>query len=424
MDIKVKNLKKSQVEITIEFTQEDIAIHQKSACERISQNVDVPGFRKGKAPFEALVKRVGAELIERETRDIAMQKAFVKAATDNDIHPITRPDVKVEKEEPFTVVITVGVMPEVKIDGYEKIKVPTPEIKVEDKEIKEVLDHIQKRNATFAEVDRAAKKGDRVELDFEGFDEKGVSLDSTKSKNHPVVIGDGMFVPGFEDEITGIKKDEEREFTITFPKDYHRKSFQNKKVTFKVQAKMIEERTMPEWNEELVEKASGKKQSIDEFKKEIKADLVKAKTNEETEKRKNNYLDELVKITKIEVPEQLIEEELHATIKDLKHNVTQRGGTWEKYLEITGKTEEEIQKEKREEAEKRVIMRFALRELFKAEKITCTDEEIEHEVKHIMSHYPAEQNKEIQNFYKKGSAGWDQLASKILMDKLFAKVLA
>jgi len=424
MDIKVKKLPKSQVQIIIELSTEEVEKHQKQACEKISKEVKIDGFRQGKVPYSVLVEKYGKELVDAETKDIAIQKAFVKAATENEIHPITRPEVKITKESPLTIEITVGVIPEVTITGYEKIKVKKEEISVSDKEIQEVLDHVQRQYATFTEVDRAAKKGDRVEIDMAGYDEGGAELDKVKSKNHPVVIGDKMFVPGFEDNLIGLKKDEEKEFDLVFPKDYHDKSFQKKKVKFKVKVKMIEERKLPEWNEELIEKGSGKKQSLDEFKKEIKRDLTKGKENEAKEKQKNKYLDELEKIVKVEFPEQLIQEEIEGIIHDLKHNLQHRGVTWEKYLEMTKKKEEDIRKENKKEAEKRIRLRFALRELFKKETITANDKELEEEILKIKASYPADQHSEIDKFYGNRGEGREQLMSKILMDKVFAKVLS
>lgn len=425
MDIKTKKLPKSEVLITIELTSDEYAQCQKQACERISNHVKIDGFRQGKAPYSVLVQKYGEEAISMEAQEIATQKGLIKAVKEEGIEIVTRPEIEVKsKKEPFQVEIKAGILPEIKVDGYEKIKIKAEKVEVKDPEIQEVIEKLQTRNATFAEVDRAAKKGDRVEVDFEGFDEKKEPLEGTKSKNHPIVIGDGMFIPGFEENLEKMKKDEEKEFTLTFPKDYHKEDFQNKKVTFKVQVKMIEERSLPEVNEEFIEKITGQKMKLEELKTDIKNELTINKQNQQKQENRNQYLEELVKAVKADFPEKLIEEEAGGLVKELKHKLAHQKKTFESFLKDKKTTEDKFRKEQEEEGLKRLKLRYGLKEVLKAEKVSLSHEEVDNEIAKIKAQYPASNTAEINKYFKKGSRGYYELESELLMNKLFDKVLS
>ncbi|MBD3360231.1 trigger factor, partial [Candidatus Peregrinibacteria bacterium] len=339
------------------------------------------------------------------------------------IQVVSRPKIKIEKDEPLTYTATVAVLPNVEVKDYKSIKIPKEEPKVTDKDIKAVIEDLKKYATTNKEVDRPAKKGDRVEVDFEGFDKNGKPIENTKSKNHPVIIGEGSLIPGFEDELIGLKKDEKKEFELKFPKDYAKKDFQNKEVKFKVEIKKVEEPKTPELNEEFIQKMTGKKLSIDEFKKDVENNIKARKKQEAVQKRENKYLEELLKKTNVEIPEALIEEEAQYILQEMKEDIASKGLQFEKFLEHKNTTEEELREKYRPEAEKRIKVRLALRHLIKEENIEATEEEIKQEFEKIKANYPPEEDKKLDKEFESGNLKV-QIANKLALQKLFKKVLA
>ena len=266
------------------------------------------------------------------------------------------------QEDPLKYVATVAVMPEITIKDYKSIKVKKEAVKVTDKDVQEVLDDMLRYVTTWKDVDRKAKKGDRAELEFEGFD-KGKSLEGTKSSNHPVILGQGNLIPGFEEEVVGMKTNEEKEFDITFPKDYHSDEFKGRKVKFKVKLQRLEESEIPELTEETIEKLSGKKTKPAEFKKEIEKNLKERKELEAKQKQENDYIEQLLKKSKTELPKALIDEEVHYIIHDMKHEVEGKGMKWEQFMEQSKMTHADLHTKYEPEAERRIMIRLALQQL-------------------------------------------------------------
>ena len=381
MDVKIKKLPKSEVEISVTLDDKDLKADLDAAAKAISKDVKISGFRPGKIPYDVLVKEVGEEAIRVHAIDMAMPRILTETIQKEKIVVIARPHVNITSKNPVKFVATAPVYPEIKVDGYEKMKIKAKAIKITEKEIKETIANIQKQFTEWNEVDRAAKKGDKAELDFEGFDKDGVSLEGTQSKNHPLVLGDDMMIPGFEDEIIGLKKGDKKEFDITFPKDYHKKNFQNKKVSFKVTVQKVEESKIPEINEGFIEKISGKKQKEAEFKASVEKDLQQYKEGEEKKKQENELLEKFLSVTKVEFSDILVDEEVHHMIQEMKHDMQHRGLTFENYLTHIKKTEDDLKKELKKEALKRITLRFGVNEIMEKEKIEIKDAEIDEEIK-------------------------------------------
>lgn len=411
MDYKVKSLPKSEVEITITVPEEQMKEYRKKACEDISKEVSIKGFRAGHIPQHILEGYVEKKYIDARTQEIAIQRAYADIVIKENIQIISRPKVKIEKDEPFTFIATVAILPEVEIKDYKSIKIPKEEIKVDRKDIEAVLADMKKYSTTYKEIDRAAKKGDRVEVDFEGFDDKDIAVPNTKSQNHPIILGEGTLVKGFEEELTGMKKGDKKEFDITFPKDYGKKDFQNKKIKFKTELKMVEEAIIPEINEAFVEKMTGKKQTVPEFEKEIEENIKMRKDVEGKQKRENKYIEKLLEKVKIEIPDALIDEEVEYMISDMKEEISMKGMEFEKFLEQAKISLDDLRKKYRPEGEKRIRIRLALQHLIKKENISITEEQIKEEFEKIKMSYPKQEYQPTQ------------LANRMALRKLFEKVL-
>jgi len=423
MDYKIKNLPKSEVEITITVPEENMDQYRKKACDDISKEVKVKGFRPGHVPPHVLEQYVEKKYIDAHTQEIAIQRTYAEVVMKEKIQVVSRPKVKIEKDKPLTYTATVATMPEVEVKDYKSIKIPKKEVKVTEKDIEDVKNDMKKHGTQYKDVDRPAKKGDRVEVDFEGFDKDDKSIPNTKSQNHPVVLGGDSLIPGFEDELIGLKKGEKKEFDITFPKDYGKEDFRNKKVKFKTEIKGVQEPKEPEVNEEFIEKMTGKKQSIKEFEQEIEKNLKAKKQTEVTHEQENKYIEELLKKTKVDIPETLLDEEAQYILQEMKEDIQMKGLEFEKFLEQTKTTEDDLRKKYRPEGEKRIKIRLALQHIIKEEKIEVKGGEVKTELEKIKAQYPPAESEKIDKEFESGQLK-AQLSNKLALRKLFDKVLA
>ena len=423
MNATVKKLPKSQVEITVTVPYADYMKGEKSALDEISKELKVDGFRPGSIPENIIREKVDEETIRGVTMEKVIPMSYGKAVQENEVQVIAQPKIdvkqKVEKEgDDFVYVAVVSVMPEIKLGDYKKIKVKRTEVKVTKKEVDETIDMLLSRFAEWKDVDRAAKDGDRVEVDFEGFDEKGEVIPNTASKNHPIILGSKTMVPGFEEAITGMKIGDEKEADITFPKDYHAKNMQGQKVKFKFKLGRLEEKQDQELDEAMIEKITGQKSSVDDFKKRVEDDLKAEMTQRSQADTDNKVVAEIIKITKAELPESLIEDEINIMKDERKQQVSQQGLNWEQYLQHIKKTDEDFAKDHRKGAEERLLARLGVNQIIREEKIEASDEDVDKKIEEMVSHYPEQAKKQVMDYYKKGSDAYRQLKNNLSADKL------
>ncbi|MBI5754311.1 trigger factor [Candidatus Peregrinibacteria bacterium] len=423
MDYKIKHLPKSLVEIIVTIADDQMPAYLKKATEEIARDIDIKGFRKGHVPPHILEQHVDKKYITAHAQDLAIRESYAEIVTKEKLQIVTRPEVKLEKENPLTYMATVAVMPHVEIKDHKSIKSKKEEVKVTEKDLEEVINDLKKYNTIYKDVEREIKKGDRAEIDFEGFDEQnGAAVPNTKSTNHPLIVGDSTLIPGFEENLIGLKKDDKKEFDLTFPKDYHKKDFQNKKLKFKVEVKRIEEPSTPELNEALIERATGHKHTVDEFKKELEENIRRKKEDEAKVKQENEYIEKVLKEMKVELPQIMIDDEAQFMISEIKEEIEAKGMEFKKFLEQAKTTEEDLLKKYSVEAEKRVKIRLALQFLLKAEEIKISDEDLKTELDKLKAMYPEDQHKKIEAEFAGGKLS-TQIANRLAIQKLFDKVL-
>lgn len=424
MEIKVKKLPKSQVEIEIITTESQWEKARKTALAQLNQEVKVDGFRNGHIPEAVLIQKIGGEhALEHEVMDVLLPLSYSEAITQEKIAVIAHPEIEIIKHKPLEYKVKVDVYPEFELPDYAKIKIPKEEIKVAKQEIEEWVENFRKQASGYKEVERKAQKGDKVEIDFEGFSLDGVSLENTKSKNHPVILGENTLIPGFEDEVIGLQKAEEKEFQITFPKDYHAQNMAGKTTKFKVKLNKVWEVVLPELDEDFVQRITGTKKSVAELNKEIETSLLAKKTQDAQVQRENKWLEEVAKKIQIEIPGVLIKEETDFMVDDVKMRGLQQGLPWENYLKHLKKTEEEVRKEMEKTALERVKLRLVAQEIIKAEKIIVKDAEVTKKAEEIISRYPAKDKAKYQDFYKLGAKGFVQMKNQMIFEEMFKKVL-
>lgn len=400
MDIKKKIINDSQVQLTIDIPVGMLNIYSDRAYKKLAANVKIPGFRPGKAPRHMVEREVGSDAFNKEILESAIQDTFYQAIVKEKVVTLGPPEIKVIKFVPtdgLTYEATVTTLPEVSLPDFKSIKIKKKDIIVEKKEIEEVIEGLRKKNADLKEVSRAAKEGDKVEVDFEGFLDN-LPFEGGKSENHPLVLGSKTMIPGFEEGILGMKKDEAKEVEITFPKDYHAGHLADKKTKFKIKLNRLEEVILPELNDDFVKKVSPFK-TVSEFRKDVEKRIRENKEAEENKKLEEELLEKAVEKLKVKVPETLIAEEVHGMMHELEHNLTHSGIEMEKYLGHIKKSKEELEKDMRVDAEKRVKIGLLISEIIKKEKISVSEDEVRDEIEDITKFIGPERLEEAKNFY-------------------------
>lgn len=399
MKTSLENKPESVVILTIEL---DLAEWQEAidnAGKVISQNVEIKGFRSGKAPLDLIMSKVGESKVLSEAAETAINKFYGKAVLENNLTPVVPPKVTIEKlamDQPLVFKAEVTVLPEVILGDYKKIKVAKQEVKIDEEQVKKTLEGLRRRSSKFNPVERETKMGDWVEIDFEGKLD-GVVFEGGISKNHPLIIGDGVFLPDFEAGLVGIAPSGEKTFEVKFPIDYHQKNLADKTVQFSVKVHKVKEVIMPEIDDELA-KGLGQFSNLAELKADIEKWILEdAKKKEET-RQQEVAMQELIKVAKVEVPEVLVEQELNSMLHDMEHELSHQKIELKDYLQKNNLTEEKLKSDWKEAAIMRVKAGLALDAFKKAEHIEATDAEVEADIKRLKQAYP-DKEKEIGERY-------------------------
>lgn len=389
MKTRLKNISDVKVELTISLGTEELKAAEQVALTKLAKEVKIEGFRKGKAPLELVAAQVDQTILGQETLENALSKAVAEAFLKEDIKAIDRPEVDVKKFIPGTELeftATTEIMPKVELGDYKNLKVKKDTVEVSKEEVSETIDQILKNFAEKKKVDRESKNGDEVIIDFLG-KKDGVAFDGGKAEKFPLELGSKSFIPGFEEGLIGKKAGDEISLDLEFPKDYHAKDLAGAKVVFEVKIHEVRENALPEINEEFLSKL-GEFKTKEEFEKQIKEDLKTQKQSESDEKLKDKLVKKLAEVSKVPVPEILLEDQKQSIELDMQQNLMYSGLSLEDYLERMGKTHEEwLEKDVKEAAEMRVKSGLALAELSKVEKVESSLEELDARIAQLKEQY-------------------------------------
>ena len=390
MNCKVEKTEKAN-EIKLEITVE--AEKFENAMKRVyfqnAKYFNIPGFRKGKAPMNIVEKYYGAQIFYEDAFNDVATEAYDEVLKENKIEAVSRPEVDIiqmEKGKDLIFTAVVQTKPEVELGKYKGIEIPKIEYKVEKKDIEHELGHMQEHNSRLITVDdRPLDNGDTATIDFEGFVD-GVAFDDGKAEGHELEIGSGAFIPGFEEQLVGMKIDEEKEIKVTFPKEYFSKDLAGKEAMFKVKLHEIKKKELPELDDEFAKDVS-EFDTLAELKKSIKERLEKnneQRTKYETEEVAIKAVCEKVKI---DIPSGMIELEIDNMLKDFEQRLAYQGLNLEQYLKMIGKTEEETRKEYEPQAIEAIKSRLVLEAVIKAEKIEASEEEVKAKMEEMAKSY-------------------------------------
>lgn len=401
MEVKAEEkLTKSRIKLVIEISQKELEKFINQAYQEISQNLKIPGFRPGKAPKFLIEQEVGNDQIQQKILEIALPNTYYQAIKENKILPIGPPEIKLIKFVPQELLVyeaIISVIPEIDLGDYkDKIKksgLKLKKPKITSQQIEAVIKNLQRQKAKIKKVQRPSKKGDRVEIDFEVFIE-GKKIDEASSKNYPLIIGEGVMIPGFEENLIGLKKDEEKKFSLKFPDEFFKKELAGKKADFKVKIKEIHELDLPQVDDKFAQGIGVKdlKTLKSDIEKSLFEDLLKQNRIDFQEK----MIDKLIGDVEIDVPIVLIQEEIDSMIKNLEKRLSNTGITLERYLEQIKKTKEDLKKEWQPEAEKRIKIALILDKIARKENIKVSEEEIDKECENILNSAPKEERDKLE----------------------------
>ena len=381
-----EKLEKSRVALTIEASAEEFEAAVNKAYLKMRGKINVPGFRVGKAPRKIIEKMYGEEVFYEEAVNIILPDVYEDAVKEQKLDVVGYPEVELESCTKDGVVFkcTVAVYPEVKLGQYKGLEAPKAEVKVAAADVNARLKEMADRNSRLVSVERAVKKGDTADIDFEGFD-NGVAFDGGKGENFDLEIGSGSFVPGFEEQLIGMKAGEEKDIDITFPENYT-PELAGKPVVFHVKVNEVKVKEVPAIDDEFAKDVS----EFDTL-KELKADIKKKMTAERTEAAQRAFEDVLMaKVAEgveAEIPHEMVELQAERMMEQFKQQLAAQGIPFDQYLKMTGTTEADFRKQADGPAAEQVKMDLAVEAIIKAEGLEATDEDVENELKNVAEKY-------------------------------------
>ena len=384
---KTENNNEVKLEFTVEAEKFDGAI--KTVFNKNSKYFNIPGFRKGKAPYQIVEKTYGAQIFYEDAFNEVAGEAFEEGLKENNIEAVSKPEVEIKQIEKGKDLIFTAVgqtKPEVTLGKYKGIQVKKVEYNVSDEDVEHELMHMAEKNARLVSVeDRPVESGDITVIDFEGFVD-GVAFDGGKAENHELTIGSNTFIPGFEDQIIGMKPEEEKEIKVKFPEEYFSANLAGKDATFKVKLHEIKKKEMPEINDELAKDIS-EFDTIEELKNSIKEkqeEQNKTRAKYETE---DEVIKAVCKEAKVEIPSGMIETETDHMVQDINTRLSYQGMNIDQYLKMMNKTMDEFRTEYKEQAETAVKSRLVLEAVGKEAGIEVKEEEISAKIKEMAENY-------------------------------------
>ena len=384
---KTENNNELKLEFTIEAKKFDEGM--KKVFEKSAKYINIPGFRKGKAPMAIVEKHYGPEVFYEDTFNEVVPEEYERELKENNIEAVSRPDIEVKqigkgKDLIFTAVVQVK--PEVKLGKYKGIQLKKVEYNVSDEDINHELGHMQDRNSRLVTVeDRPVEKGDITVIDFEGFVD-GKAFEGGKAENHELTIGSNTFIPGFEDQIIGMKTGEEKDINVKFPEEYFSEELKGKDATFKVKLHEIKKKELPELNDDFA-KDTSEFDTLEELKASIKEKLEEENANRAKYETEDAAIKAVTDSVEVEIPSGMVETEIDNMIKDMEARMSYQGIRLEQYLQMMGKTMDEFRKENEEQAKTTVKTRLTLEAIEKAENVEAIEEDVNKKVEEMAKAY-------------------------------------
>jgi len=424
MKTTIKHLSDTKVELTITLEPKELADAEQVALVKLSHDVKVPGFRKGKVPVGVAAKNVDPQLLQEQTLDNAVSKAVASAFIDEKIQALDRPAVEIKKFVPGEILeftAETEILPKITLGNYKKLKVTPEKVTVTAKEVEDVIDRMRTGMGEKKAVEREAKNGDETIIDFIG-KKDDVAFDGGTGTDYSLTLGSNSFIPGFESAIVGHKPGETFDIDLKFPDDYHVADLKGAPVVFTTTLKSIQE-VVPAVIDDAFAAKNGPFKTVAEMKADIKRELTEQKEREAGEKLKDNLVGQLVEISTIPTPQVLLDDQAKSIEQDFERNLMYQGLTLDQYLETQKFKDKDdwIEKEVKPTAEKRVKAGLVLAELSKVEKIEATTDELKDHIDLYKKQYA--NNPEALKQFDEPEVQRD-IANRLLTEKTVDRLVA
>lgn len=407
---------KSTGELVATVEGEDWKQAQKKAFNKIKKNINIPGFRKGQAPAALIKKQIPAQNILMDAVEAVANDVLSDGVEEYKLVLVDRPELRIDEinEEKVILKFICAVKPEVKLGDYKGLPIKKKATRVTQKDIDAEVERLQQRYADMVVKEEGnVESGDTAVIDFEGFKD-GVAFDGGKAESYPLEIGSGAFIPGFEDQLIGMAKEETKDINVTFPEDYQVAELAGQPVVFKVTVHEIKTKVLPEANDELIKEAKIKDvETMEDYRAYVKKNLSERKDRENEENFTNELLEKVVANAEVEIPDAMIERETDEMVREITQRLSAQGFTLEQFAQVTGQDEEKIRAEVRQDAEKKVRVRLVLEAVAEAEQFEISDEEIDAELKAIADQYSM-QIEQVRNLISHDAVSYDLRQRKAL----------
>lgn len=397
MQITRKDLPKSQVELNIQIEQSEMATYLDKTTSKLAKQITVPGFRKGEAPKELVAKQINPTDLLNESFEYAINESYKQAIEKEQLSPLASPEIKLSEEasqDSLEYTAIISIMPEVKLPDYKKLaeKITREEENISDKDVEEAKKYLQKSRGTQDTVEREAKTGDVVSLDYILTVDK---KEFDKSEKMPVEIGAGQFIPGFEDEVIGLKAGDKKEFDIKFPDEYHNKDIAGKNGHFSITVNDVQEINLPAWNDEFAKELTNGEKTISDLELNLKEGLIAERQKEVQTQYTQAVVDVILAKIKVELPEVLVIAERDQIIQEMEQRALYSGHTLDDALNQAGKTRESLLEEAIPQAESRVKLMLVLRAITAEQGFKADEKEVQHRIHHILEQYSEKDKQNI-----------------------------
>ena len=417
MSFKVEQLEeKNMVKLVIEATAEEFEAGLNTAYNKSKSKINVPGFRKGKAPRKIIEQLYGQEVFFEDAANVIIPDAYAKACIESELDIVSQPKISVtqlEKGKPFVFEAEVAVRPEVELGNYKGVEVSKIDTEATDADVEEEIKKVAEQNSrTITVEDRAVKDGDMTVIDFEGFID-GEAFEGGKGENYPLTIGSHSFIDNFEDQIIGMNIGDEKEINVTFPEDYHAEELKGKPATFKVSVKEIKEKQLPDIDDDFAQDVSDF-DTLDEYKADLKKKIAERKEAEAKKQKETEAIEKIVADSKMDITQAMIDTQVTRMAEDFAQRLQQQGLSLEMYFKYTGLTAEKILDDMKPEAVKRIQNSLVLEAVAKAENIQVSDDEFNAELSKMAEMYKMEVDK-IKEFM--GESEEKQMRDDIAIQK-------
>lgn len=395
MSVSVEKLEKNMAKLTIEVSAEDLEKAIQGAYLKQKNRINIPGFRKGKAPRAMIEKMYGAGIFYEDAANALIPEAYSKAVDECEETIVSQPSIDVvqlEKGKPFIFTAEVALKPGVTLGEYKGVEVPKSDLEVTEEEIAGELKREQENNSRVIDIDdRAVVDGDKVTLDFEGFVD-GEAFEGGKGTDYPLTIGSGAFIPGFEEQLVGAEIGKEMEVNVTFPEEYQAKELAGKPAVFKCTVKKIEVKELPELDDEFAKDVS-EFDTLAEYKADVEKKIRERKEGVAKREREDKAVDAVIANAQMDIPEAMIQNQIQQLMNDFVQRMQAQGLSIDQYYQFTGLDQAKIQEQMRPQALKRIQSRLVLEKVAEVENIQISDEKFEEELKTMADMYKMEVEK-------------------------------